>query len=228
MLDRLLDLSAARGLPITLAVIPDGSFDGLHQAMSRPRVSAAQHGTDHRNRGVGASSQFSPGAPMDQIVADLSRGLARLSDLPGMLPCYVPPWNALDPHVEAALVPAGFSAVSASGGERLCGPLRRLDVHVDILRWKEGPRFRGEASVLRRLTDRFESLRKAGCWREPTGVLTHHLVHDAAAWDFLESASEGCFADPRLAWTDLAAETRADVAVCDLLPTAPRSSAAGA
>ena len=65
------------------------------------------------------------------------------------------------------------------------GPLPRLDTHVDLVDWRGGRRFAGADAVLGALAAALAARRNAGM-AAPTGVLSHHLVHDAAAWRFLE------------------------------------------
>jgi hypothetical protein len=57
--------------------------------------------------------------------------------------------------------------------------LRQVNTHVDIVAWRRGKRFLGEEETL-------ELARRHLGSDEPIGWLTHHAVHDAAAWDFLE------------------------------------------
>jgi hypothetical protein len=54
-----------------------------------------------------------------------------------------------------------------------------VNAHVDIVDWRHGRRFIGEARAL-------ELAMKGLASGEPVGFLTHHAVHDAAAWTFLE------------------------------------------
>jgi hypothetical protein len=61
----------------------------------------------------------------------------------------------------------------------------RLDSHVDILRWKGQTRFRGDRRVLEALRRQLRLRRRSGAFDEPIGLLSHHLVHDEAAWRFL-------------------------------------------
>jgi hypothetical protein len=57
--------------------------------------------------------------------------------------------------------------------------LRQVNTHFDVVAWRRGRHFVGEA----------QALSQAIKWLitgEPIGWLTHHAVHDAATWDFLE------------------------------------------
>jgi hypothetical protein len=66
-----------------------------------------------------------------------------------------------------------------------------VNTHVDLIDWRGQGGFAGEAAVLglavRHLAARREGRADA---LEPTGWLTHHARHDAAAWQFLEQLFE--------------------------------------
>ena len=68
-------------------------------------------------------------------------------------------------------------------------PLRKLDVHM--------PGMDG-LQVARQLADRRTGLADNG---EPYGLLTHHLVHDAAIWDFTEKLLDHLRAGPVRLWS---------------------------
>lgn len=188
-LERLLALSVGRGLPITLAVIPHKMTPALPALVVRQGVTVAQHGTDHRDRsGGGPSTEFPPSEPPASIATRLAEGWARLEPLPNRIPLFVPPWNALSDSLIAGLPLAGFRGLSATGQPwPLREPLPRLDVMIDLLRWKPAPAFRGTRAILRRLKRALRERRRTGRWDAPIGLLTHHLDHDEATWAFIES-----------------------------------------
>ncbi|HEY4249981.1 MAG TPA: hypothetical protein VGM87_02215 [Roseomonas sp.] len=189
-LRRLLDIAAEHGVPLLLAVVPDGGCTGLAALLhERPEVLVAQHGVTHVNRapqGSPASEFPDPVAP-DAIASAVNDGAVRLSCLPNRLPfLFVPPWNQVSPALLQGLRLAGMLQLSTCDGTRRAeAGLERLDIHLDLLRWRGGPRFRGEGPMLWRFFRLLRARRHAGAWMEPIGLLTHHLDHDAAAWDFL-------------------------------------------
>ena len=132
---------------------------------------------------TGAPSEFRPDEPARDVAARLAEGWAALEGFERRLPVYVPPWNALAPNVEEALKLSGHEALSAWSSLSRPG---RVDAHVDVLRWRGGPRFAGRERVLGRLTEALRMRRREGLWNEPVGLLTHHLAHDEPAWRFLE------------------------------------------
>lgn len=185
-LERLVACAATADAPLSVAVIPNHAEVGLAIYLNdRPWISVLQHGVDHRNDCLsGQPSQFADQVPAAVVARRLVRGWARLAMFDSRLPVYVPPWNALSRNVTGALPAAGLRAVSAWNGQ--AGP-DRLDVHLDLMRWRPGPRFAGEARFLSRLRRALKVRRLGGQWDEPIGLLTHHLDHDAAAWRFLDT-----------------------------------------
>lgn len=186
-LDRLLAIAAASEVPLTLAVIPDGDMTALAARLSSVTgVQVAQHGADHQNRREGREAgEFPHDWSRLRLVTALLAGRRKLAALPGALPVFVPPWNDVHPDLEGALSDAGFIGWSAAGERRRGGALPRLDIHLDLLRWRGGARFRGPRKFLRELTAELRARRLTETWHEPIGLLTHHLDHDEEAWAFL-------------------------------------------
>lgn len=184
-LRQLLALSARKEIPVALAVIPDGVdpqlFNLLHE-----RVSVLQHGTDHRNRAPAGEkkTEYPQSEPMESALARITAGLERLRSAAGekLLPVLAPPWNRIRKELVKELPHVGLRGVSGYGARASAEPvpgLRQVNTHVDIVAWRRGKRFIGEKEALEL------ALRHAGS-DEPIGWLTHHAVHDAAAWEFLE------------------------------------------
>ena len=181
-LERALALSKERGVPLALAVIPQEAdaeiFTRLHQ-----HVSVLQHGTDHRNRAAAGEkkTEYPAAEPITAALARISSGLHKLRDLPGFLPVLAPPWNRLRKDLLAQLPAIGIRGVSTYGARTSAEPapgLRQVNTHVDIVAWRRGRRFVGEAEALRLAIKHLSN-------EEPVGWLTHHAVQDAASWDFL-------------------------------------------
>lgn len=179
-------------LPLALAVVP-ARLDPTLPAQLRQagaEIAVLQHGYRHRNEAVPGERAVECGGARDTaaILADLREGRHRLSAAfgPRFLPVMVPPWNRIEDRVAAVLPEAGYRGLSAFGDEGV-GPANgftRADAHLDILRWRGGARFAGEAKLLEEM--------RAWLSRQPAdraatfGLLTHHLDHDAAAWAFLD------------------------------------------
>jgi hypothetical protein len=100
-----------------------------------------------------------------------------------VLPVLAPPWNRLRASLAARLPEAGLRGLSAYGPRPEAPPapgVVQVNTHVDIVAWQDSRRFVGEAEALA-LARRQLALGSG----EPTGILTHHAVHEPAAWDFL-------------------------------------------
>ena len=193
-LDRLYALAARTGVPLGLAAVPalaePAAFGGLPA-----NVAVLQHGADHRNRAAGGEkkTEFSAAEPVLAALERLSGGLARLESVaPGrVLPVLVPPWNRLSPYLVPRLIEAGYRGFSTFGVRNvtnLPAGLMQINTHVDIIDWKVSRGFCGTHRALGQATKVLAARRvgEAG-GNDPIGWLTHHAVHDAAAWHFLES-----------------------------------------
>jgi hypothetical protein len=95
------------------------------------------------------------------------------------LPVLVPPWNRIRPSLAEKLPGIGFTGLSRDGKAKPVAGLAQVNTHVDIVAWHEGRRFIGEPEALSAAIELMEMT-------SPVGWLTHHAVHDEAAWRFLE------------------------------------------
>jgi len=174
-LERLL----AFGIPLALAVIPDRAEPGLLEK----DVAFLQHGCDHRNRA--AAGEKKTEFPATEAIADALERLRlahqRLVSMGGsrVLPVVAPPWNRMRRELAAELPRIGIRGLSGYGREESIPGLKQINTQVDIVAWKDGKRFIGEEEAARLAMTYV--LKDA-----PVGWLTHHAVHDAAAWSFLE------------------------------------------
>ena len=182
-LDRLLDLSSTHIVPVALAVIPQDASRELFEAL-HDHVTVLQHGTDHRNRA--AAGEKKTEYPAHESVQDaldrIRRGKDQLKGAANFLPVLAPPWNRFRRDLLDKLPGLGFRGISAYGAQprREAAPgLAQVNTHVDIIAWRCGRRFAGEEQVI---AQAMKWLAADG----PIGWLTHHAVHDAPAWDFLE------------------------------------------
>lgn len=185
-LDRLLDLARRHQIPVALAVIPAGATSGLADRIAtEPLVDILVHGYSHTNHAPAGSKKQELGyRPAEDVQAELQQGQAALQALFGSrsLPVLVPPWNRIDPQIVAGLAAWGFRGLSVSGarcGERL-HDLTAANVQVDPIDWKRGGGLVDPATVLYRFIEALEH-------DEPLGILTHHLVHDAWLWAFMDT-----------------------------------------
>jgi len=191
-LDRLLTL--AGDVPIALAVIPAQAEAGLAARLGQaPAVTVLQHGWRHANQALAGARKSELGAdrPLNQRLHELGLGRERLHSLFGLraLGVLVPPWNRIGSDLVPRLPEIGIAGLSLAGARQAAAPadgLRAVNVHADLINWHGGRGFVGETTalclVLGHLRRRFLASVDA---QEPTGILTHHLVQDAPADQFL-------------------------------------------
>lgn len=194
-LDRLLDLAAESGAGVALAVIPAAAKAALARTLADHPADTAvlQHGYAHTNHApAGAKKcELLDAAVRPAILEELARGRERLSAQLGdrLLPVMVPPWNRIDAALVRRLPELGFTALSAYKARPAAAAapgLLQVNCHLDILQWRPQRRFVGTEAALALLTGHLAAKRSSlADAEEPTGILTHHEVHDAAAWDFL-------------------------------------------
>ena len=192
-LDQLLSLAGPS--PLALAVIPASLAPGLAERLegAGAPVAVLQHGYAHKDnrRGPGKKIELTATRPAAELEGELRAGRARLEAQLGarFLPVMVPPWNRIDVEVTARLPVLGYRAVSTYGARPTRSPvagLVQVNFHVDILRWSAPRGFLGADAALALAVDHLQARRQGTADRdEPTGILSHHLVHDAAAWAFL-------------------------------------------
>lgn len=206
--------SAAGAVPLALAVIPAAdspavegrappSPEGvaLAEAVAGwPGARVVVHGYGHRNH-AGATmkkSEFPAGRDVAAMRDDLSRGLTRLGTLfgPRLLAVLVPPWNRIADALLPLLPGSGFRGLSRFSEPPYPRPrievpgLREVNTHVDVVDWRGTWGFAGEAACLGRLAGHLAARRLGRAADLPTGILTHHLVHDAATWRFLANLQD--------------------------------------
>lgn len=203
-LDRLVRLSQDRGIPATLAVIPEPTGAALAARISRlDGITVAVHGWSHRNHAPAGEKKQELGAhrPANVVLAEIAAGFARLHGLhgAGLVPVLVPPWNRIAPDVVAGLPTLGFRALSTFGPPKPA-PLTLINTHVDLIDWHGTGRGRASDALLSDLVRALDQPDPG-----PIGILSHHLVHDAQAWSFLEYLFEMTRDHPGCHWTSLAA-----------------------
>jgi len=194
-LSTLLQLCAANNVPVCAAVIPAAvepgfaAWLGEHEAA----IAVVAHGFAHINHAPPAEkkAEFGDHRAPAVMAAELGMSLERLTDAFGgaARPVFVPPWNRLGSSARAALAEAGFRALSAKT-QATHVPVTGvtvIDVDIDIIDWRGTRGYGGDECVVGALCTRLRTLRQQGRTNQPTGILTHHAVHDQAAWTFLQT-----------------------------------------
>jgi hypothetical protein len=170
-------LTFAEEVPLALAVVP-AAAEGFEA-----RAAVLQHGWSHANNAPAGcrKCELADLSVLDRLAAGKER-LARIFGA-RFLPVMAPPWNRLAESLAGRLPALGYRGLSVQGARR--SPFE-TNVHVDVMNWPER-RFAGDVPVLRQLLAHL-SARRVGnaAEHEPTGLMTHHLVHGEATERFLE------------------------------------------
>jgi len=208
-LEQLLDLSAHSGVPLALAVIPGLMSADLGACLGgRDAVAVLQHGWRHVNHAHGGEGAWELGdhRPLEQVAKDLTSGYRRLGDTFGarFLPVLAPPWNRIAASVTRGLPDLGFIGLSTFGARERPEPipgLIQVNAHCDPVKWKQGRRFAGTARALDELIGHLAARRRAAADPdEPTGLVTHHIALDPAAWAFVAELLRRSKAHPAARW----------------------------
>lgn len=212
-LARLLALAAARRVPVALAAVPTRLTGAAGARIRRcPAAAILQHGHAHRNHAPAGhkKAEFGPSRAEAAALADLRAGRAALASSAlaslgaGALPILVPPWNAIAAPLVPRLAAIGFTGLSTCGARRALHPapgLIQVNAHVDIVDWRGTRGFVGERTALGLLVSHLRRRRLGHVDpAEPTGLLTHHAVHDAPAWLFIDACLRATTAHPATAW----------------------------
>lgn len=200
-LDRLLALSAEHGAPVTLAVIPEPTGEVLVQRLaSAPLAEVAVHGWAHVNHAPPSEKKQELGGhrPASIVLGQLRQGFGKLHVLHGarFVPLLVPPWNRIDRALIPELSGLGFRALSVFGREG-DGSMPLLNTHVDLIDWHGTRGGRPAGILVAEIVARLQAMETAG---GIMGFLTHHLVHDAAAWDFCAALLAATSKHPACRW----------------------------
>jgi peptidoglycan/xylan/chitin deacetylase (PgdA/CDA1 family) len=205
-LGRLIGLTADRGLPATLAVIPEHTDEELAERLSEtPTVAVAVHGWSHRSYSSAGEKKQELGLhrPPQDVLRELSAGLAKLQALypDRHVSMLVPPWNRIAPDIVSELPGLGFGSLSTFGPEK-SAPVHLINTHVDLMDWRGTRGGRDDEALLSEIIIRLKALREGD---GVMGFLTHHLVHDEKAWTFLARLIDTVEHHPGAAWVDPAA-----------------------
>jgi hypothetical protein len=204
-LARMAGLSAAYNVPLGLAVIPAHAKPALASWLqTATTVFVLQHGFAHTNHaGPGErAAEFGGQRPAAVRAAEIADGWQRLDAMPRRVPIFVPPWNRYEPGIAAGLAATGHKAVSAFGPPQpLSSGLIEANCHCDIISWKTTRGFTGTAKSAGMLVEHLKARRTgAAALAEATGLLTHHLDHDAGCWAFLDALFRLTHRHPGARW----------------------------
>ena len=207
-LDRLAGLARAHEVTVGLAVIPAVAEPALAPWLESVSAEVLQHGWVHRNHAAPGEkkSELGGGRAPDEVTAELSRGFRRLGGIAGdrLQPVLVPPWNRIDPALVPVLPRAGFRGFSTYGSRSGAEPapgLRQTNCHVDVVDWRGGRGFVGCGQALGLAIAHLAARRARSVdAAEPTGLLTHHAVHEESTWTFVARFLEHTRRHPAARW----------------------------
>lgn len=192
-LTRMLDLVERHRAALGLAVIPKSATPDLsHLLKGYPTVSVLQHGYAHINHEPDGQKRAELGPHRDQsvLLEELTSGFSEIKAFEFAQPVLVPPWNRIDSAIYSRLPALGYKAVSTNESRKtdFAAPgLISIGAHADIIDWRGTRGFIGTSSVLGELIEHLKARRFGHIdVGEPTGLLTHHLVHDDACWAFVD------------------------------------------
>lgn len=187
-LDRLLHLKEHFDLPLALAVIPANVDAELVNHLEHCAI--LQHGFAHENfSAIGEKkSEFPENRPVEEVKTVLTQGKETLSRIftDQFVPIMVPPWNRIADNHLGMLPDLGFVGISRYKPRKreLVRPmLAEINTHIDPVNWRGDRSILPEAEVLEMVVGHLASRRRGEADpMEPTGLLTHHLVHDEEVW----------------------------------------------
>lgn len=206
-LETLAALSREFNLPVHLAVIPNHAQPALAEMISKSsNLLPVMHGFAHENHAFRKQKKAEFGRRRMGAKAELASGFAKLDVLFGdrFLPLFVPPWNRITTAFYPTLQSLGICGVSGftPRDSAIVSGLQQINTHIDPIDWhatrSAHPREFLVQEILKNLQDR--RLGKTDN-AEPLGMLTHHLVHDPAIWDFTRACLETLLAGPVTRWT---------------------------
>ena len=212
-LRRLLGLAGGDAPPLVMAVIPATLSDAAAQLIGAGAAAqcwVVQHGYTHANHARENEKKIELGGshPTELCESQLRAGQAILSArfANQFLPALVPPWNRIAPELIPRLPALGYGAISTYGAREATAPengLKRINCHVDILNWRQGAAFLGEAEALTLACNHLAARRGGRAdGGEPTGLLSHHLQQDEATWRFLAEFFARTSDHPGAEWVD--------------------------
>jgi hypothetical protein len=213
-LQTLLGIARRNDVPVAVAAIPATTDATLFDAIAPiDQATILQHGYAHANhephgeRAAELGSQRAVATRIDELAAGRTALLRRFGNR--FAAVLVPPWNRVCLDLVPALPAAGLHGLSCFGPRSVatpCAGLVQVNTHVDLIAWKRGRAFIGVDSAIERLVAHLSARRTGRVDAvEATGVLTHHLTFDPAAWDFVDALCARTRGHAGATWVDVRA-----------------------
>jgi len=216
-LEQLISLAQQFDAPLHLAVIPETATPELADRLrSTSDVFVLTHGWRHKNHAPPdqKKAEFGAHRSLAAMTEEIVGGRQRLNDMFGnlSLPVFTPPWNRIAPDVVGSLHRLGFRAISTflPRAQKLAAEgLLQINTHLDPIVWKSGGGLMDIRLLDAQMAGQLEARRSGTADNaEPYGILTHHLVHDEAIWDFTKILLETMTASGVTRWTSPLHELR--------------------
>ncbi|MEM5529201.1 hypothetical protein WN093_10275 [Gammaproteobacteria bacterium AS21] len=206
-LQTMLTMAHDYAIAVHLAVIPNKLQDSLNvikNAQHKALSFVLQHGVEHKSFALADQRKIELGGSQnsEQLVNKLALGRQRLQQVfdEQYLDILVPPWNRISDDIVTALPEIGYRQLSVLGGAKLVETDFHLNVHIDIINWKQRV-FAGEDVILNNIIDHLRNKRLGiDKSQKPCGLMTHHLDHDQQCWQFLTKFFSTCQQHRNIQW----------------------------
>jgi hypothetical protein len=188
-LKRLIDLTARSQIPLALAVVPAKAGKTLARELPMAKhVTAIVHGWAHLNHAPEdqKKQEFGPHRPIDVMRQELFLAISKMNELfPSQTtPMFTPPWNRITPSLIPTLRELNYAALSRFGVATDDNhTIPEINTHVDIIDFRGTRRCKEPKKLANELASALSHSFHHG--RYAVGILSHHLVHDEAAFEFL-------------------------------------------
>lgn len=203
-LEALSALSEGFNVPVLLAVIPrylDASL--VNFVNEKPNLSVGVHGYAHKDHSTPDQKKTEltlnlPARTLEMVLGELEDAKKIIANKfgPRASQILVPPWNRIDTIIADQLKRADFKILSGFTQKALEADIKQLNCHLDLMHWKPERKGKQSDEVIAELALRLREARGHGF--KPIGILSHHLVHDEAAWNASKTLMEIIHSNPNI------------------------------
>ncbi len=206
-LQQMLAMAKRFQIPVHLAVIPQRlkhSLNCIKELQHKSDCYVLQHGFDHTSYASPEQRKIELGGTQSitQLTDKLLQGRQILADNfeSQYLDILVPPWNRISEELSEKLPAIGYKQLSVLASPKLKETDFLVNVHIDIINWKERA-FAGEEIVIEKIRQYLAHSRTQNLKNfKPCGIMTHHLDHDPQCWQFLDKFFTFCQQHSQLQW----------------------------
>ncbi len=194
-LAQLIEIAEQVDIPVHLAIIPKFATTALRDLCKQtPLLIPVVHGWSHKSHALKGekNAEFGASRPIQDAVQDLILAADHMSDLFGkdLKSMFVPPWNRINPELAEHLEAIGYDILSTylpRTTKLASSKIEQINTHIDPIDWKNTRSLVESETLVENITQLMQDRRLGKSDNtEPLGLLTHHLVHDAAIWDFVK------------------------------------------